>query len=47
MKKKHLALAGTTEGLGAHVKKGPVSKDDLDKEMEDYRAAAGELGLAV
>ncbi|KXN86511.1 mRNA export protein mlo3 [Leucoagaricus sp. SymC.cos] len=39
LKKKHIALAGTAGG--AHVKKGPISKDELDKEMEDYRAAAG------
>ncbi|KAJ3564148.1 hypothetical protein NP233_g8480 [Leucocoprinus birnbaumii] len=41
LKKKHIALGGTTEAIGSHVKKGPVTKDDLDKEMEDYRAAAG------
>jgi THO complex subunit 4 len=31
--------------VGGHVAKTPVSKDDLDKEMEDYRAGA--IGIAV
>lgn len=47
LKKNHIALAGATQAAGSHVKKSPVSKDDLDKEMEDYRAAAGGLGFAA
>ncbi|KAF9449829.1 hypothetical protein P691DRAFT_798832 [Macrolepiota fuliginosa MF-IS2] len=47
LKKQHLVLGGTVEGVRAPVKRNSVSKDDLDKEMEDYRAAAGGIGIAV
>lgn len=40
LKKKHVTFAGTTVSIGVHVKKGAVTKDDLDKDMEDYRAEA-------
>ena len=34
---------GPSPVIGSQVKRRPMSKDDLDKDMEDYRAAASEL----
>ncbi|EKM76724.1 hypothetical protein AGABI1DRAFT_115612 [Agaricus bisporus var. burnettii JB137-S8] len=45
LKKKQLAANNIMGRVGGHVAKASLSKDDLDKEMEDYRAGA--IGIAV
>lgn len=37
-------INGISPAIGSQAKRGSVSKDDLDKDMEDYRAAASGSG---
>ena len=40
-------MNGILPAIGSQVKRKSMSKDDLDKDMEDYRAAASELEFAT
>jgi len=40
-------MNGISPAIGSQVKRKSMSKDDLDKDMEDYRAAASELEFAT
>ena len=40
-------INGISPAIGSQVKRKSMSKDDLDKDMEDYRAAASELEFAT
>lgn len=40
-------INGISPAIGSQAKRGSVSKDDLDKDMEDYRAAASGSGFTT